>query len=142
VGHPALSVDEKTLYFVSDMSNGYGLTDIYKVSVSEDHKEDGTYSFDISTCEVGNYTLRGEKLDYKPDTKNFQTKLVTDKNNITKIDLNLELTPLIIGNQIVINPIYFDFDKSFIREDAKYELENIVTVMNNHPEMIIKMNTN
>ena len=30
VGHPALSPDNKTLYFVSDMPGGYGETDIYK----------------------------------------------------------------------------------------------------------------
>ena len=30
VGHPALSPDDKTLYFVSDMPGGFGETDIYK----------------------------------------------------------------------------------------------------------------
>jgi len=30
VGHPALSADDKTLYFVSDMPGGFGQTDIYK----------------------------------------------------------------------------------------------------------------
>jgi outer membrane protein OmpA-like peptidoglycan-associated protein len=30
VGHPALSPDNKTLYFVSDMPGGFGQTDIYK----------------------------------------------------------------------------------------------------------------
>jgi outer membrane protein OmpA-like peptidoglycan-associated protein len=30
VGHPALSPDNKTLYFISDMPGGYGQTDIYK----------------------------------------------------------------------------------------------------------------
>ncbi|PHN99607.1 hypothetical protein CSC82_33120, partial [Rhodobacteraceae bacterium 4F10] len=34
-GHPALSPDEKTLYFVSDMPNGYGDTDIYKIAILE-----------------------------------------------------------------------------------------------------------
>jgi outer membrane protein OmpA-like peptidoglycan-associated protein len=36
VGHPALSPDNKTLYFVSDIPGGYGQTDIYKVSINED----------------------------------------------------------------------------------------------------------
>jgi outer membrane protein OmpA-like peptidoglycan-associated protein len=49
------------------------------------------------------------------------------------------LTALIVGNQIVINPIFFDYDKYNIREDAAFELENIVTVMNNNPEMVIKI---
>lgn len=33
VGHPALSADEKTLYFASDMPDGFGGTDIYKVEI-------------------------------------------------------------------------------------------------------------
>jgi outer membrane protein OmpA-like peptidoglycan-associated protein len=32
VGHPALSPDNETLYFVSDMPGGYGGTDIYEIS--------------------------------------------------------------------------------------------------------------
>lgn len=36
VAHPALSPDEKTLYFASDMSGTYGESDIYKVSINED----------------------------------------------------------------------------------------------------------
>lgn len=30
VGHPCLSADEKTLYFISDMPGGFGKTDIYR----------------------------------------------------------------------------------------------------------------
>jgi len=36
VGHPALSQDEKTLYFVSDMLGGIGQTDLYKVAILSD----------------------------------------------------------------------------------------------------------
>lgn len=36
VAHPALSSDEKTLYFVSDMPGGFGSSDIYKVSILAD----------------------------------------------------------------------------------------------------------
>ena len=51
----------------------------------------------------------------------------------------LELEPLIIDNEIVLNPIFFDFDKAKIRTDAEYELENIVDVMRKHPTMVIKI---
>lgn len=36
VAHPALSTDEKTLYFASDMPAGFGLSDLYKVVINED----------------------------------------------------------------------------------------------------------
>ncbi|MGB5460195.1 MAG: OmpA family protein [Eudoraea sp.] len=39
VAHPALSPDEKTLYFAADMPDSKGESDIYKVSI----KEDGTF---------------------------------------------------------------------------------------------------
>jgi len=39
VAHPALSPDEKTLYFASDMPGTLGLSDIFKVSINAD----GTY---------------------------------------------------------------------------------------------------
>lgn len=35
VGHPALSKDEKTLYFISDMPGSFGQTDIYQVSINQ-----------------------------------------------------------------------------------------------------------
>lgn len=34
--HPALSVDEKILYFASDMPGSYGQSDLYKVSIKDD----------------------------------------------------------------------------------------------------------
>ncbi|CAM1345681.1 OmpA family protein [Tenacibaculum amylolyticum] len=34
--HPALSPDEKTLYFASDMPNGFGSFDLYKVQINND----------------------------------------------------------------------------------------------------------
>jgi outer membrane protein OmpA-like peptidoglycan-associated protein len=36
VAHPALSVDEKTLYFASDMPGTIGLSDLFKVSINDD----------------------------------------------------------------------------------------------------------
>ncbi len=36
VAHPALSIDEKTLYFSSDMPGGMGASDLYKIEINAD----------------------------------------------------------------------------------------------------------
>ena len=93
----------------------------------------GEYSFEVDCSEK--YTIRGSKPDYKDDLKEVDTSVTDSFENIT----NLSLIPLIIDNKIVVNPIFFDFDKWDIRTDAKYELEGIVDVMREHPEMVIKI---
>jgi len=40
---------------------------------------------------------------------------------------------------IVINPIFFDFDKWNIRLDAKYELENTISVLRENPQFIVRV---
>ena len=97
-------------------------------------ENDGKYEFKEVDCDK-TFTVMAERVVYRPDTKEFTTTPVNGEN--TEIDLYLK--PLIIDNEIVINPIYFDYDKSFIRSDAAYELENIVAVMREHPRMIIKI---
>ncbi|MFD1063791.1 OmpA family protein [Winogradskyella litorisediminis] len=94
----------------------------------------GRYQFPNLLCEK-TFTVVGSKKDYKNDQKTVTT---TDENK--KINnADLVLIPLIIDNQIVINPIFFDFDKWNIRTDAQFELENIVDVMREHPTMVIKI---
>lgn len=95
--------------------------------------EKGEYSFEVDCNEK--YTIRGSKPDYKDDLKEVNTSIIDSYVNIT----DLSLVPLIIDNKIVINPIFFDFDKWDIRTDAKYELESIVDVMREHPTMVIKI---
>jgi outer membrane protein OmpA-like peptidoglycan-associated protein/tetratricopeptide (TPR) repeat protein len=95
--------------------------------------EKGEYTFKIK-CHT-KYTVLGEKPDFKNDFKDFTSGEKTGGENT----LDLYLIPLIKDNQIVINPIFFDFDKWNIRTDAQYELENIVDVLRAHPNMVIKI---
>ncbi|WP_299837534.1 OmpA family protein [uncultured Tenacibaculum sp.] len=102
-------------------------------------KNDGRYTFKDIACE-NNYTVAASKEDYRNDKKDTATEDVDKKT----IQADLTLESLIVDNseeqsQIVINPIYFDFDLYNIREDAEYELEHIVTVMNNNPDMVIRI---
>lgn len=54
IAHPALSIDEKTLYFASDMPGGYGNSDLYKVAI----KKDGTYGIPVNLGEKINTKAR------------------------------------------------------------------------------------
>lgn len=69
VSHPALSPDGKWLYFVSDMSGGYGGTDIYKVEI-----EDNSYGAPQNLGSIINTPgkemfpfLQGDKLYFASD---------------------------------------------------------------------------
>ncbi|MEH1008984.1 OmpA family protein [Winogradskyella sp. ECml5-4] len=95
--------------------------------------EDGAYTFDVKCSKT--YTILGTKPDYKEDKKTITT--ANEDKKVNTVDLVLQ--PLILDSQIIINPIFFDYDKSDIRTDAQYELENIVDVLRKHPEMIIKI---
>jgi len=94
----------------------------------------GEYNFEID-CEK-NYSLRGNKTDFKDDVKSFSSTAINEY--MLNVDLFLEYL-IKVPCEIVINPIFFDFDKWNIRTDSKYELENIVDVMREHPTMIIKI---
>lgn len=93
----------------------------------------GSFQFDAD-CDK-NYTVLGRKTDYKDALK----EVTTNSENGEVNTADLYLVPLIDANQIVINPIFFDFDKWNIRTDAEYELEHIVDVMRAHPNMVIKI---
>ncbi|NNF86513.1 MAG: OmpA family protein [Winogradskyella sp.] len=95
--------------------------------------EIGEYEFEVD-CDQ-QYTVFAEKPDYKEYHKNIVTNIEKEKVN----DHNIYLQSLIRGNQIVINPIFFDYDKWNIRTDAEYELENIVDVLRLRPNMVIKI---
>ncbi|AUC86722.1 cell envelope biogenesis protein OmpA [Polaribacter sp. ALD11] len=87
------------------------------------------------------YTIDAVKEYYQPDTASF----VTTKEQ--KIALNLNFDMQIISDfaynergelVIDIKPIYFDYDKSNIREDAAIELNNIVRVMKKYQKIVIR----
>ena len=99
----------------------------------------GKFSF---TLECGNetFTSIGAKTAFIQDTETF-----TVDGTLKEVEIKLELQPEIEGIQIGedlaevldLNPIYFDFDKSFIRADARVELEKVIAYMKEYPSVNI-----
>ena len=124
--------DRKTGVFLTGVT--VRLIDETGKVVEEKNTKDKSNFYFLVNCNK-TYTIVGDKLDYKEDKKTIATTNENDK----VINADLDLIPLIIDNQIVINPIFFDFDKWNIRTDAEYEIENIVDVLRKHPKMVIKI---
>jgi outer membrane protein OmpA-like peptidoglycan-associated protein len=72
VGHPALSPDERTLYFTSDMPGSMGATDIFKVSVSgESYGSPINLGSQVNTYgkEMFPYVTQSGKLYFSSDSR-------------------------------------------------------------------------
>ncbi len=101
----------------------------------------GKYSFDkVLDCN-SRYEVKVIKKGYTSIVKPSLTEAVTGS---TYLPLSMEtLDELIVEEKgilkLKIGIIYFDLDKSYIRNDAAIELNKIVLVMSQYPKMHIKI---
>lgn len=98
--------------------------------------ENGQYSFEVECGKL--YYVRAEKVDYETKESNV---IVAKQSGKTTLSLALEkrIKPVSVGTDLAktinIPMIYFDLDKSFIRKDAAFELEKILSIMTQFPAM-------
>jgi outer membrane protein OmpA-like peptidoglycan-associated protein/tetratricopeptide (TPR) repeat protein len=98
----------------------------------------GRYEFDLECGKV--YSVRAEKEKYETKEEKITIRNITGK---TELNLQLEqrIKPIGVGTDLAkaldIPIIYFDLDKSFIRNEAAFELEKILAVMQQYPKMKI-----
>ena len=78
------------------------------------------------------YTITASAEGYEDATQT----IIVGKSNITRT-ITLQPEPVVTDTEVILNPIYFDFDKSNIRPSAAAELDRLVNVMNKYPEMVI-----
>lgn len=97
----------------------------------------GSFTFDVDCKKGMNLRVIGEKERFIQDE---ETVKVVPKV-VSSLALNLELEPKAaeVGTDLFkllnLNPIYFDYDKSFIRPDAQIELAKIINYMKEFPNV-------
>ncbi|MFT4668522.1 MAG: outer membrane protein OmpA-like peptidoglycan-associated protein [Flavobacteriaceae bacterium] len=73
---------------------------------------------------------------------NYESNATTlEAANDTKVMTSINLGPIeaiIQGDKIVLNPIYFDYDRSNVKPKAAFELDKLVSIMKKYPSYIIK----
>ncbi len=107
---------------------------------------DGKFFFRVYENE--NYTLVGETDGYLVKRQKFTTygksiPLESLKELVTNITLDtiVVLDRLEKNKIFVLNNIYFDLDKSDIRPDAAVELDKLVDLLTDNPEIKIEMSS-
>jgi len=102
---------------------------------------DGHFIFSNVSCEE-NYKLRVVGAGYQ--TVENMINLPNEKGTIS-VELYLEKSKMFpmkgddLFNILSLDPIYFDFDKSNIRDDSVTELAKVVEVLLQYPEMKIEI---
>ncbi len=99
---------------------------------------DGTYNFDVKCNKT--YHVRVAKKDYETNESVITIQPSIDKSELD-VKLEKQVKEIGVGTDLAktlnIPIIYFDLDQSFIRKDAAFELEKIVAVMKQYPNMKI-----
>jgi outer membrane protein OmpA-like peptidoglycan-associated protein len=73
------------------------------------------------------------------DTISTLDIVLTDSNPIQVIKKEVFLTPIFRGKEIVLKDVKFDFNKWDIRPDAAAELDRLVILLKQNPELNILM---
>ena len=99
---------------------------------------DSTLHGEIDFKKDGSFTYFPE--DYYVESDTF-TYIVTDGlyYDTAEVTLARLVSGVDIATIIEIDPIYFDVNKSNIRDDAAVELLKIVKVMNDYPSMVVEL---
>ncbi|WP_299244908.1 OmpA family protein [uncultured Aquimarina sp.] len=100
--------------------------------------DDAAYSH-LVKCS-SKYFVRAEKEEYLTLEKLVNTPGETETVEVPLL-LEKKVKSADVGDDLAkvlsLNPIYFDFDQSYIRADAAVELAKVIEVMNQYPEMKI-----
>ena len=92
----------------------------------------------VFTDQGGVDYIPDDEIAYTSDTVFYVASdgVMTDTSFVvlSKLAVGVDLADI-----IEINPIYFDFDKANIRPDAAIELDKIVDVMKDYPDMVIEL---
>lgn len=117
----------------------------------------------LSGASVGVYDTQGNMLSTKTTDTNGVAEFIIECETDTQlqvlmtdfesasvdvggtseeeVSVDIALNPIekiIVDDEVVLNPIYFEFDKSNVTAQAAFELDKLVQIMNKYPELVIR----
>jgi len=117
----------------------YNIDDQLVYSLKTD--DSGTFTTEVD-CAKGSYKVEATKAGYEEGGKTFIAEKKEDVNDIEIILAQVD-TFAPIGTDLVqylnITPIYFDFDKYFIKEDARISINKVLAYLNEYPKVNVEV---
>ncbi len=85
------------------------------------------------------YKIVANAPEYLANEENFDTKgMKPGKNDIEK-NIDIFIERIIIGLPIVLNNIYYDFDKAELRPESQAELDALLKTLTDNPQIVIRV---
>lgn len=84
--------------------------------------------YEATADRVGSYVAKAVKQGYIPDCLSLLTN-ANDSTTLMKAPGDLMLNKLVVNRVYKLSDIYYDYDKWYIRNDAKPELDNLAQLM-------------
>ncbi|CAN1565782.1 MotB Flagellar motor protein [Flavobacteriaceae bacterium] len=110
------------------------LDDKNNVITTEQSNERGEVSYTVE-CEK-NYTIQASKDGF--ESNSFAVTKSNNKGGSTKVDAALKpIEEIITETEVVLNPIFFEFNKSNITKEGAFELDKLVQVMKSNDKLVI-----
>ena len=102
---------------------------------------DGSFTAQLDTGEI--YTVEASKPNYFRQIKTLSTKAIgLTANEPEKIlEIQLELSRIYKGKEIVLKGIYYDYDSDTIRGDAAVVLDSLVNILAKNPDLNIQLSS-
>jgi outer membrane protein OmpA-like peptidoglycan-associated protein/tetratricopeptide (TPR) repeat protein len=108
------------------------LDDKNNVIATETSNDKGEVSYRVE-CDKA-YTIQASKDGFEGNA------FPVAKSKGPKADVKAPLNPIeviVTETEVILNPIFFEFDKSNITQQGAFELDKLVQVMKNNPNMVI-----
>ncbi|WP_225000042.1 OmpA family protein [Cesiribacter sp. SM1] len=109
--------------------------------------DQGRFRFQLEEG-VPQFLIIGERQDYfttrkeiPMDGRYLDRKTLKEFKTDTTYYADLVLDKIVLDRAIVLENIYYDFDKAEIRQDAARELDKLVTVLQDNPQLVIELSS-
>lgn len=104
------------------------------VGVYRPNSKTGQYLFILTPGKNYNISYEAEGFMFYSENRE-----ISKKTNYYEIYKPIQLPPITVGSKIVLNNIFFDFDKASLRKTSNVELKHILKFLNKYPNLDVEI---